>query len=158
MLPTALRSISPKSLYEEYVKGKQTLSELAERHGLLVSTVQRRMRQVHTTRIVSKYKEVVILMDATYWGKSFGVLMIVDAYRKRLLWRKFLDKKETIADYLEGIEWLREHKYKILGIVCDGLWGLLTNKPISPNRPNYFIMNKKYKEFNRTPYIFLFQS
>ena len=59
-------------------------------------------------------------MDATYWGKSFGVLLIVDAYRKRLLWRKFLDKKETIADYIEGIEWLREHKFKILGIVCDG--------------------------------------
>ena len=68
--------------------------------------MQRRIRQVHTTRIVSKYKEVVILMDATYWGKNFGVLLIVDAYRKRLLWRKFLDKKETIADYLEGIEWL----------------------------------------------------
>ena len=63
-------------------------------------------------------------MDATYWGRNFGVLLIVDAYRKRLLWRKFLDKKETIADYLEGIEWLREHKFKILGIVCDGLWGL----------------------------------
>ena len=64
------------------------------------------MRQVHSTRIISKYKEVVILMDATYWGRNFGVLLIVDAYRKRLLWRKFLDKKETIADYLEGIEWL----------------------------------------------------
>ena len=46
-------------------------------------------------------------MDATYWGRNFGVLLIVDAYRKRLLWRKFLDKKETISDYLEGIEWLR---------------------------------------------------
>lgn len=119
-----MRSTSPKSLYEEYVKGKQTLSEIADRHGLSVSTVQRRMRKVHSTRIISKYKEVIILMDATYWGKNFGVLLIVDAYRKRLLWRKFLDKKETIADYLEGIEWLREHKFKIRGIVCDGLWGL----------------------------------
>ena len=63
-------------------------------------------------------------MNATYWGKNFGVLLIVDAYHKRLLWRKFLDKKETIADYLEGIEWLRDHKFKILAIVCDGLWGL----------------------------------
>ena len=41
-------------------------------------------------------------MDATYWGNDFGVLLIVDAYRKRLLWRKFLNKKETIADYLGG--------------------------------------------------------
>ena len=124
MLPTIRRSTSPQSLYEEYVKGKQTLSEIAERHGISVSTVQRRIRKVHSTRIVSKYKEVVILMDATYWGNDFGVLLIVDAYRKRLLWRKFLDKKETIADYLEGIEWLREHKFNILGIVCDGLRGL----------------------------------
>lgn len=124
MLPTIRRSTSPQSLYEEYVKGKQTLSEIAEKHGISVSTVQRRMRKVHSTRIVSKYKEVVILMDATYWGRDFGVLLIVDAYRKRLLWRKFLDKKETIADYLEGIEWLRENNFIIRGIVCDGLRGL----------------------------------
>lgn len=124
MLPTVRRSTSPKSLYEEYVKGKQTLSEIAEQHGLSVSTVQRRMRQVRPTRIISKYKEVVILMDATYWGKSFGVLLIVDAYRKRLLWRKFLDKKETIADYLEGVAWLEENGFRIRGIVCDGLRGL----------------------------------
>lgn len=124
MLPTIRRSTSPQSLYEEYVKGKQTLSEIAERHSISVSTVQRRIRKVHSTRIVSKYKEVVILMDATYWGNDFGVLLIVDAYRKLLLRRKFLDKKETIADYLEGIEWLREHKFNILGIVCDGLRGL----------------------------------
>ncbi len=79
--------------------------------------------------LLGQIQEILILqqaklMDATYWGKNFGVLLIVDAYRKRLLWRKFLDKKETITDYLEGIEWLREHKFKILGIVCDGLWGL----------------------------------
>ena len=124
MLPTIRRSTSPQSLYEEYVKGKQTLSEIAEKHGISVSTVQRRIRKVHSTRIVSKYKEVVILMDATYWGRDFGVLLIVDAYRKRLLWRKFLDKKETIADYLEGIEWLHENNFIIRGIVCDGLRGL----------------------------------
>ena len=124
MLPTIRRSTSPQSLYEEYVKGKQTLSEIAEKHGISVSTVQRRIRKVHSTRIVSKYKEVVILMDATYWGRNFGVLLIVDAYRKRLLWRKFLDKKEIIADYLEGIEWLRENNFIIRGIVCDGLRGL----------------------------------
>ena len=63
-------------------------------------------------------------MDATYWGKNFGVLLIVDAYRKRLLWRKLLDRKETIADYVEGIGWLEENGFDILGVVCDGLRGL----------------------------------
>ncbi len=63
-------------------------------------------------------------MDTTYWGHNFGVVLMVDAYRKRLLWRKFIDRKEVIADYLEGIEWLRDNGFKIRGIVCDGLRGL----------------------------------
>lgn len=74
-------------------------------------------------------------MDATYWGNGFGVLLIVDAYRKRLLWRKFLDRKETVADYLEGIEWLREHRFVIHGIVCDGLWGLA--QALTPYKVQY---------------------
>ena len=101
-----------------------------------MSTVQRRIRQVRSTRIISKYKDVIILMDATYWGREFGVLLIVDAYRKRLLWRKFLDKQETIADYLEGISWLEEHNFKIHGIVCDGLRGLALS--LSQYRVQYY--------------------
>ncbi|MEG1686210.1 MAG: hypothetical protein RR319_09775, partial [Bacteroides sp.] len=74
--------------------------------------------------MVSKEKDVVVLMDASYWGLSFGVLAFKDAYRGKVLWRKFLDKKETVADYLEGVEWLEEHGFKIRGLVCDGLRGL----------------------------------
>lgn len=124
MPPTAPRSATPKQLYNEYVKGKQTLAEIAKRHHLSVSTIQCRLRQVRPTRIISKYKDVVILMEATYWGHNFGVLLIVGAYRKRLLWRKFLNKKETIADYLEGISWLEGNGFRLYGVVCDGLRGL----------------------------------
>jgi hypothetical protein len=34
-----------------------------------------------------------------------------------VLWRKFIRKKETLADYVEGIEWLEANKFKIEGIV-----------------------------------------
>ncbi|MEG0499405.1 MAG: hypothetical protein RR522_05985, partial [Alistipes sp.] len=118
------KHLDPHLLYEEYLTGKQTLIQLSEHHCVSVSTIQRKLRSVHSTRMVSKEKDVVILMDASYWGLSFGVLAFKDAYRGKVLWRKFLDKKETIADYLEGVEWLREHKFKIHGIVCDGLRGL----------------------------------
>lgn len=63
-------------------------------------------------------------MDTTYWGNNFGVVMLMDAYRKRLLWRKFIYRRETIADYIEGIHWLEEKRFRIHGIVCDGLRGL----------------------------------
>ncbi len=35
-----------------------------------------------------------------------------------------MDKKETRTDYAEGICWLREHGFRIHGVVCDGLKGL----------------------------------
>ena len=36
---------------------------------------------------------------------------------------KFIDKKETIADYREGISYLELHGYNVLCIVSDGLKG-----------------------------------
>jgi len=63
-------------------------------------------------------------MDATYWGHNFGVLVFKDAKRGKILWRKFLDRKEVLADYLEGVEWLEQHCFHIKGVVCDGLRGL----------------------------------
>lgn len=98
---------------------------MADKHSVSVSTIQRRLRSIHSTRIISKDKDVVVLMDTTYWGRNFGVVMLYDCYRKKLLWRKFIYRKEVIADYVEGIAWLEEHKFKIRGIVCDGLRGLV---------------------------------
>lgn len=78
------------------------------------------MSHIH---IISSYKEVVILIDTTYWGRSFGLMIIKDAFRNKVLWYKFV-KNETVADYKEGIEWLKEHKFKIYAVVCDGMRGL----------------------------------
>lgn len=74
-------------------------------------------------RIISTEKEVVINMDTTYWGRNFGLMVIKDTFRNKILWYKFV-RHETVADYIEGIEWLRATGFKIYGIVCDGLGGL----------------------------------
>ena len=64
-------------------------------------------------------------MDATYWGRRFGVVIMKDHISGRVLWYKFIDKKETIADYREGISYLELHGYNVLGIVSDGLKGFV---------------------------------
>jgi hypothetical protein len=46
-----------------------------------------------------------------------------DSRTKRVLWRKFV-RYETLSDYQEGIAWLEAPKFKIEGIVCDGLRGM----------------------------------
>lgn len=45
---------------------------------------------------ISKYKHVVIQMDTTYWD-GVGLIVIKDALRNRILWRKHVSH-ETVAN------------------------------------------------------------
>ena len=62
-------------------------------------------------------------MDTVYRGRNFGVVVFKDWLSKRILWRKFV-RYETLFDYIERIEWLEDHGFKVEGVVCDGLRGL----------------------------------
>jgi len=117
--------IDKQLLWHDYIFGKQTLDQLSAKYSISVSSVQRRLKSVHSTRVISSGKQVVVLLDTTYWGRGFGVMVFKDALRKKILWRKFV-KYETLADYKEGIEWLEEHGFKINGVVCDGLRGMFS--------------------------------
>ena len=72
--------------------GNLTVSDLAREFG--VST-----RTIHLY-LSSEYKEnlpklvsskVVVLMDATYWGRRFGVVIMKDHISGRVLWYKLLE-------------------------------------------------------------------
>lgn len=116
--------IDSQVLYEDYIFGKQTVSQLSKKYNVSESTIRRRLNTQRSTRIISSTKDVVVLMDTTYWGRNFGVVVMKDSRTKKILWRKFIRKKETLSDYQEGIDWLDAHDFTIEGIVCDGLRGI----------------------------------
>ena len=62
-------------------------------------------------------------MDTTYFGKHWGVVVFKDYFTKKNLWRKYV-RNEKLLDYQEGIDFILTQKYKIEGIVCDGLKGI----------------------------------
>ena len=107
----------------EYIEGKQTRKQLAAKYGVSVRTIERDLEGMRYVQKVSKDRSVVIQMDTTYWGRDFGLMVVKDAYRNKILWRKYV-RHETTADYLEGVSWLKEHGFKIYGVVIDGLRGL----------------------------------
>ena len=107
----------------DYVEGKQTLEQLALKYGVSEKTIRRDLEGMRYVQKISKYKHVTIQMDTTYWGRNFGLMVIYDAIRKRVLWRKYV-RNETIADYMEGVTWLEKHGFKIYGVVIDGMSGL----------------------------------
>lgn len=93
-------------------------------YGISSSTVRRRLSMKRSTRVISSSKSVIVLMDTTYWGRNFGVVVMKDSRTGKILWRKFIKKKETLSDYAEGVDWLVSKHFKIEGIVCDGLRGM----------------------------------
>lgn len=121
---TGGRRRSKSQVITEYVDGKQTLRQLSERHGVSIRTIQRDISSMRYVQKVSKEKHVVIQMDTTYWGRGFGLMVIKDAYRNKILWRKYV-RSETVADYIEGVRWLEDNGFRIYGIVCDGMRGLV---------------------------------
>lgn len=51
-------------------------------------------------------------------------MAIKDAVKGRIVWSKFINRKERMEDYVEGVEWLESHDFEITCIVSDGLRGL----------------------------------
>jgi len=111
-------------LWDEYIAGKQTYKQLALKYDCSVKTIQRRLDQVKVHQIERTPRKVVVLMDTTYWGRGFGVMLFKDAYSKENL-LKYYVKTETNILYIRGIKELQEKGFIVLGIVCDGRKGLI---------------------------------
>lgn len=121
---TGGKQVSVEFLWDEYTKGKQTYIQLANKYGCSKRTIQRKLDlyQVKKTEVVPK--KVIVLMDTTYWGRSFGLMLFKDAYSKEnLLW--YYVKTETNALYIKGINELKSKGFEIVAIVCDGRKGLV---------------------------------
>lgn len=88
------------------------------------STIKRRISQVKVDFDLVLYPcHIVGLMDATYWGRNWGLLVIKDAVSGKVLWRKYI-KQERLTDYKEGVDYLERLGFVFDGIVCDGLKGM----------------------------------
>lgn len=118
-----LRLIS-LTIWDEYTKGKQTYEQLAKKYNCSKKTIQRKI-DLHKVILPKKEpRKVVVLMDTTYWGRNFGVMLFKDAYTKENL-LKYYVKTETNRLYIQGIKELQSKGFEVLAIVCDGRKGLL---------------------------------
>ena len=109
-----------------YRTGRYSAKDIAERLHIGERTVFRHLSKVTISEPFSDTlgRDVVVLMDASYWGRNFGIVILKDNLRGTVLWYKFIEHKERIEDYAEGIEYLEQNGFAIVGIVSDGLKGL----------------------------------
>ena len=86
----------------EYIEGKQTQAQLAIKYNVSERTIRRDLEGMHFVHKIAKYKEVTIQLDTAYWGRNFGLMVIKDVLRKKVLWHKYV-RSETVAQYIEGV-------------------------------------------------------
>jgi hypothetical protein len=111
-------------LWHEYSSGKQTCRELADTYSVSESTIKRRLRAIKENFECQDFPvDGIVLMDTSYFGKNWGVVVMKDARSRKTLWRKYVFN-EKLIDYQEGVDFIRSKNYQIRGIVCDGFKGL----------------------------------
>lgn len=104
--------------------GKQTYLDLAVQYNVSESTIKRKIKlHLQVAKSTPKARSVTLLMDATYWGRNWGVLVIMDAQSGEVLYHKYIGN-ERLLDYKEGVDYLEQKGFVIDGIVCDGFKGL----------------------------------
>ena len=112
-----------QGIWQEYVKGKQTYKQLAEKYNCSIKTIQRKIDAVKIEPRNTFPGFVNLLMDTTYFGRQFGVMVFKDAITGQILWKQYV-KQETNKLYLQGIEEITRRGIKIQAIICDGRKGL----------------------------------
>lgn len=111
-------------IWNEYVYGKQTYLQLSIKYGCSLKTIQRRINKYEIATPEVDPKRIVVLMDTTYWGRGFGLMLFKDAISKQNL-LKYYVKTETNAQYIKGVNLLKNKGFVVDGIVCDGRKGLI---------------------------------
>lgn len=119
-------------LWQEYTAGKQTYLQLAIKYRCSIKTIQRKIDLVKTHRKTTFPSVVNVLMNTTYFGRTFGVMDFKDSITGQILYKQYV-KIETNKMYIFGIEEIARRGIKIQSIICDGrkeLFQLFGNIPM----------------------------
>ncbi|MDR1340303.1 MAG: transposase [Prevotellaceae bacterium] len=96
---------------------------MARHYCCSAKTIQRCIDRVRIDTEKTFNSVANVLMDTTYFGQSFGVMVFRDSLSGKILYRQYV-KYETNALYFSGIAEIRRRGIHIQSIICDGRKGL----------------------------------
>jgi hypothetical protein len=88
-----------------------------------VKTIQRLLDKALIVQRKEFSSVAVVIMDTTYFGRSWGVMAFKNSLDGVVLYKQFV-RYETNALYLSGISEIARRGISIQAIVCDGRQGL----------------------------------
>lgn len=131
------RHTNAQKLWHTYTHGKQTYAQIAAQEKLSVRWVQKLIDRVELRQEILLPRSVVIVMDTTYFRRTFGVMVVRCPHQKQNIFWEFV-AYETVERYVSLVQKLRQHGWYIQAIVCDGRRGLFTAFPGIPVQMCHF--------------------
>lgn len=112
-------------LWKDYVWGKQSLTDLSEQtdHSHIWVRKQLDAAEIQPSRVIPH--RVVVAVDTTFWGRSYGVCVFRVPNEKENIWWNEVEK-EIMANYHYGRKILEEKGWTFQAAVVDGRRGLTT--------------------------------
>jgi hypothetical protein len=110
-------------LFKDYLFNKQTKFQLQEETGASINTITRILDSCETKEKIHYPREIVAVIDATYFGRQSGVLVVRDPNKKENLHCHEITS-ETKEEYKKARTDLEELGYTLKAVVLDGKRGM----------------------------------
>lgn len=114
------------AIWKAFVFKKLPIGTIAKQFKLSSRTIRNHLNAHIEPGIIHSPRPVVIVADATYFGRSDGKLAVIDPHSPNhsLLYFCNLSGSEKLADYEQAVSDLINRGYHILGAVIDGRRGV----------------------------------
>lgn len=82
-------------IWQDYSEGKQTYQQLSNKYQCSIRTIQRYVLNAPKTILTPpKNNTLNLLIDASFWGREFGVLVLMDSISKKVVYHPNYQKRE----------------------------------------------------------------
>lgn len=112
-----------KSLWKEYVWGKQSLAQLAKKHNHGIPWIQEQLDAVPLKRNEISPRTIVFIADVSFFARGDGVLVFRSPKHGQNIFWQFV-RGENPAMYLEARRILETQGFVFQAIVLDGRKGV----------------------------------
>ena len=113
-----------KSIWNDLVFHNMNYSELSDKYKISERSIRRKL-DLYTPPIIVPSPADVIVMDVTYFGRSWGILTVTNAHDGKTLYCESTNGYETVWDYEKAIRYLHKHGVYPKVAIMDGKKGVI---------------------------------
>ena len=116
--------ILAKRIWNDLVFRNMNYTELADKYKMSERNIRRKL-DLYTPPEIIPTPTNVIAMDVTYFGRSWGILTVLDVHNGRTLYCEPTSGYESVRDYEEAIMALHKHGVYPKTAIVDGKTGVI---------------------------------